>query len=221
MKIITEIRRENLLRLVDQCGSLAAISEAIGKKRTDPTLRQIKIRACSPKVTVRNMGHFLARLIEEKLNLPSGWMDQDHSLDDASPEERLELRQRRTKSRTFSRAPTCTVSFTDGKPDFHPLDEVRYPSVVYPRLYLADRGFEPKDLKGLIAGEDIPEYSICSGDIVVINTAAGDPRRGTIGIYAFLMPGKDGKDAVIYAKEDRAPTGGVPIGKVISVSRFF
>ena len=44
MKIITEIRRENLLRLVDQCGSLAAISEAIGKKRTDPTLRQIKIR---------------------------------------------------------------------------------------------------------------------------------------------------------------------------------
>lgn len=167
------------------------------------------------------MGHFLARLIEEKLNLPSGWMDQDHSLDDASPEERLELRQRRTKSRTFSRAPTCTVSFTDGKPDFHPLDEVRYPSVVYPRLYLADRGFEPKDLKGLIAGEDIPEYSICSGDIVVINTAAGDPRRGTIGIYAFLMPGKDGKDAVVYAKEDRAPTGGVPIGKVISVSRFF
>lgn len=152
MKIITEIRRENLLRLVDQCGSLAAISEAIGKKRTDPTLRQIKIRACSPKGTVRNMGHFLARLIEEKLNLPSGWMDQDHSLDDASPEERLELRQRRTKSRTFSRAPTCTVSFTDGKPDFHPLDEVRYPSVVYPRLYLADRGFEPKDLKGADRG---------------------------------------------------------------------
>ena len=73
MKIITEIRRENLLRLVDQCGSLAAISEAIGKKRTDPTLRQIKIRACSPKGTVRNMGHFLARLIEEKLNIPSGW----------------------------------------------------------------------------------------------------------------------------------------------------
>ena len=35
MKIITEIRRENLLRLVDQCGSLAAISEAIGKKRSD------------------------------------------------------------------------------------------------------------------------------------------------------------------------------------------
>ena len=35
------------------------------------------------------------------------------------------------------------------------------------------------------------------------------------------MPGEDGKDAVVYAKEDRAPTGGVPIGKVISVSRFF
>lgn len=78
MKTVSETRRENLLLLVTEHGSLANLNEKLGLLRTDATLSQIKnqsreSRTGKPKM----MGVTLARRIEKALNLPTGWMDND------------------------------------------------------------------------------------------------------------------------------------------------
>ena len=217
MKTITEIRRENLLLLAEKYGSLAAISEAIGKKRTDPTLRQIKIRAISPKGTARNMGHYLARLIEEKLALPSGWMDQDHRFSNAKAEELEELKRPKanTKPRTFVRIIPSTVKLEAGVPAYEKKDEVRCPTAVLSKRFLEENGYQLKDLRGLIAPEAIPSISICKGDITVINTAIRNPRQGSSTIFAYIRPA-----CSVYFAAGREPTReDLPLGKLIALVR--
>ncbi len=91
-----EIRRANLLLLIAEAGSAAALAHRAGIDET--YLRNIKN-------AVREMGDELARRIEEKLEMPHGWMDtqQDRATDhhaqdllqdfrNASPEWQLTLR---------------------------------------------------------------------------------------------------------------------------------
>lgn len=67
------IRRQNLQRLRQQVGSVRALADRIG---TDPNyISQI----LSVKIG-RNMGHDLARQIENVFKLSDGWMDQQHDL---------------------------------------------------------------------------------------------------------------------------------------------
>ena len=62
--------------LIEQHGSLAALNDKIELSRTDATLSQIKNQSPHHKTgKPRSMGDDLARKIEEKLGLPSGWMD--------------------------------------------------------------------------------------------------------------------------------------------------
>ena len=77
MQIVSETRRARLSILVKQHGnSLAALNEVLGLDRTDATLSQIRTQAKHSKTgKPRVMGDDLARKIEEKLNLPVGWMD--------------------------------------------------------------------------------------------------------------------------------------------------
>ena len=42
MKTIYDTRHENLLRLIDQFGSIASLNEALGRKRNDASLALIK-----------------------------------------------------------------------------------------------------------------------------------------------------------------------------------
>lgn len=72
-----EIRRENMLLLAEQRGSLRALGEATG---TDETyLSNIKNR-----VNGRGMGDEVARRFEERLNKSVGWMDVRHIDDDTA-----------------------------------------------------------------------------------------------------------------------------------------
>lgn len=76
MQTIDETRRQRLQILIDKHGTLAALNEALGLARTDATLSQIKNKSAHSKTgTPRCMGDPLARRIEEKLELPLGWMD--------------------------------------------------------------------------------------------------------------------------------------------------
>jgi hypothetical protein len=91
-----EIRRSNLLLLIAEFGSAAALADKTGID--DTYLRNIKNQ-------VREMGDELARRIEENLGRPRGWMDttQDRAADshahdllldytNATPEWQLTLR---------------------------------------------------------------------------------------------------------------------------------
>lgn len=76
MKTIAEIRRDNLLLLIAEHGSLAALNVKIGLTRTDATLSQIKNGSPDSKTKVaKSMGEAVARRIENSLGLEVGWMD--------------------------------------------------------------------------------------------------------------------------------------------------
>ena len=76
MKTTSEIRRENIKRLVQKHGGTSALNIAIGGSARDSTFSQILNQSANskggkPKV----VGDRMARSIEESLKLPNGWMD--------------------------------------------------------------------------------------------------------------------------------------------------
>ena len=79
LKEIKEIRRDNLNELIQNHGSTAEINERLGRKRNHPSLTQIRNRSPRGNGTFYEMGDKLARLLEDKLELPRGWMDTEHT----------------------------------------------------------------------------------------------------------------------------------------------
>jgi hypothetical protein len=76
MQTIDKTRRERLEILIKECGSIAALNEALGLDRTDSTLSQIRTQARHSRTgKPRVMGDDLARRIEAALHRPDGWMD--------------------------------------------------------------------------------------------------------------------------------------------------
>ncbi len=88
MADVYEIRHANLLRLVDEYGSVAEINEAMGRKRNDAALFIVKNKAIGARGKPRQIGTSLARTIEKGLHLQEGWMDTNHSME---PEENKDL----------------------------------------------------------------------------------------------------------------------------------
>ena len=79
MKTNAEIRVENLILLRDRYGTIAALNDALGRRREDSTLAALIRRDIDPKTgKSRGMGDAIARGIETKLALGVGWMDVDH-----------------------------------------------------------------------------------------------------------------------------------------------
>lgn len=79
MAEVHEIRRKNLIDLIFMCKTVANLNSALGRKRYDGTLNQIKNKSQPPSAKgPRLMGAELAREIEMKLHLSPGWMDVIH-----------------------------------------------------------------------------------------------------------------------------------------------
>lgn len=78
MKTVAQIRRENLLKLIEGQGSIAKLNERLELARTDATLSQIKNQSLTSRGNPKMMGATLARRLESALNLGEGWMDHDH-----------------------------------------------------------------------------------------------------------------------------------------------
>lgn len=78
MKAVGDIRLDNLEKLIERFGTLAAIAEAAGTSSV--YLSQIRNRTQDSKtLRPREMGASMARRIEAGLGLPSAWMDGEHS----------------------------------------------------------------------------------------------------------------------------------------------
>lgn len=74
-----EIRRDNLLILINKEGSKAALNAKLGRVRTDATISQYINRSPDSKTgKPKMMGGAFARQIEDKLGLSDGWMDAPH-----------------------------------------------------------------------------------------------------------------------------------------------
>ena len=84
MKTVDEIRRANLQRLVDESGGISALNTRLGRNARDSTFNQILNRSINSKGgKPKTMGPRMARSIESVLSLPKGWMDADHSGNEA------------------------------------------------------------------------------------------------------------------------------------------
>lgn len=93
VKTIAEIRRDNLMRLIQSHGhgSVANLNAIIGLARTDATLTQIKNQSANSGTgKPRGMGDPLARRIERALDLPTGYMDNVNTFADPAMEERMQ-----------------------------------------------------------------------------------------------------------------------------------
>ncbi len=75
MKTVSQIRRDNLLLLLERHGSLANLNEKLELARTDATLSQIKNQSTTSRGNPKMMGDTMARRIEAALGLEEGWMD--------------------------------------------------------------------------------------------------------------------------------------------------
>ena len=76
--------------LRDQHGTVAALNNLIGWESTNARLSQIlngSVR--SGRGTPYEMGDTTARLIEEKLELPTGWMDTPPGYAELSPDHQI------------------------------------------------------------------------------------------------------------------------------------
>lgn len=81
MKTVEEVRRTRLAELKSEFGSFAAINAKIDRLPTDSTLSQIANASLGSKTKKpKAMGSDQARLLEEKLQKPRGWMDTDPEL---------------------------------------------------------------------------------------------------------------------------------------------
>lgn len=82
MKVITEVRRDNLKALIEQCGSAAAFAKKIERSPSQVS-QWVTAQPNSRTGVPRGIGSDTSRLIERVFGLAEGWMDVDHS-DDVS-----------------------------------------------------------------------------------------------------------------------------------------
>lgn len=78
MHAVEDIRRANLLLLIQEAGSAARLAALSGLAA--PYISQVSRAVLNSKGKgVRVMGPDVARRLEVKMNKPRGWMDTDHS----------------------------------------------------------------------------------------------------------------------------------------------
>lgn len=80
MATIAEIRISNLNQLISEYGSIRALAEAID--RAPSVISQMK--------NGRSFGEKIARHIEKSLNLPIGYLDSEHPINEKPLDEILE-----------------------------------------------------------------------------------------------------------------------------------
>lgn len=80
MKTIQEIRRENLLLLLDECGGGRGAAATLSKRSgvPAPQISQLRNQRRNEDGTLRGLGDKAARKLERGMNKQQGWMDRDH-----------------------------------------------------------------------------------------------------------------------------------------------
>lgn len=81
MKLIDDLRRENLLRLRREFEGVKGLADHLGKSESQVS-QWLNASAHSVTGKPRGMRSTTARWIEEVCGKPTGWLDTDHALDD-------------------------------------------------------------------------------------------------------------------------------------------
>ena len=172
MPTIDEIRRANLLIQLGKHPSIAEFNEALGRKRNDPTVALIKNRQPN-RGKPRVMGDKIARGIEERLGLPAGWMDEDHSEQPAEFKYIDETGLFRVKTISLSGASTTMA------------DPINLDKSVFRKYFPETRA---EDYAAAAVQDDSMTPTIKQGDRVLIETSK--PEFSKDGCYCLLAAGR-------------------------------
>lgn len=134
MKLIDEIRRENLAKLRADLGGLGSLAEKL--ERSDSQVSQwINASENSGTGKPRGMRSETARYIERLCGKSVGWMDTDHSSGDASDSEVLQKKSNVSEIKKRAKVPLISLiqagEMTDVLDLFHPGEAVHWVEALY------------------------------------------------------------------------------------------
>ena len=177
MSTINEIRRTNLINLLEGFRSVAEFNETMGRSRSDPTFTMIKNQQLN-RGKPRELGSKLAREIELRMNLADGWMDTPHTEEESAP-------------------PKNGVPYIEGTPTLIPIPvfvlqggEGKMEDIaVFLDPGLFDRNFPGREISEFHAAivlDNSMSPKLNPDDRVLIDTATTD--FTTAGIYCLETP---------------------------------
>ncbi|GAB1825377.1 hypothetical protein [Turicimonas sp. TL08] len=161
-----DIRLQNLNFLIEQYKTIANLNIALGRDRRDSTLSQIKNRVkINNSKGRRTMGFELARTIEEKLNLPGGWMDEFH--ENIQPEiPKLEL----VNLSDLKKLSSIPLFIQPSNADKGRCDPKLNGEIQLPNYFIDGLIQEPNsELKGFMPNESAMFKTLPQGSIVLVN----------------------------------------------------
>ena len=177
MRSIEEIRRDNILLLEREHGSLKALAELLD--RSESQVSQWKNGAINSGTgKPRGMRSDTARFIEQKTGRHQGWLDVDHSVSDG-----LQVRQsidldnnpeypsvRRVRFKLSAGASGYGIEYQEGEGN----------PIVFRKDWFDSNGFRPEKLLAVRVANGSMEPGLYDGDIVIVNTDQSAPKDGTV-----------------------------------------
>lgn len=128
------------------------------------------------------MGEKLARHIEQRLRLPHGWMDQDHSSSTAlpvrAPPQLLEIE---ADDPVFAHVRRARIRLSAGVTGYAiDYDNGHDPPILFRRDWLASRGLRPDRLIVMRVSGSSMEPGLHDGDTIVVNLDDTNPKDGEV-----------------------------------------
>ena len=201
-KCETDIKLENLKSIIQSIGSIAELNEKLGRGRRDPYLYSIIRGDKNPSGAVRTLGIRLCRDIEKALNLPPGYMSEDH-----------------------------TSAATIGRDVFKPISEDGYcaikllepiPNSEKKHMYLDASGMAENfpgrpadDFRGAIMFTDDMAPEFIPGDRVLVDITATTPEPGFLvldtGARLILRRCRSALDGSLRISAESMPGESMPL----------
>lgn len=192
MKTIADIRHENLLKLIDEYGSVTKFAAAAGKSYAQ--ISQLKNRSLNStgKGKPRSVGDDLAREFESAFDKPHGWMDADHTKHSDLPPP--------PSDKDYVLIPEYEIKAECGSGEFCEHVTIRG-ELAFKKSWLASRGLKKENLEVIFAKGDSMFPSLEDGEAVLIDKSQTTPREGKIFlilryenglVFKRIMRDKDG-----------------------------
>ncbi|GAA0694643.1 S24 family peptidase [Dyella marensis] len=179
MKPIKDLRRENFVKLMAEQGGQSAVAARIKRDRNQ--VYQWTLDPSNP--ASRGIGDKLARVIEQALQVPIGWLDADHPSSTNPPAPKLEAIGGEASPAAFRRVPITGAASLDLAGYWHDLDRPSDENGGYFEFHTKDPNAYALQVNGTAMSP-----AIRSGWYVIIEP--GKPPKGGEFVLVKLKDGR-------------------------------
>jgi phage repressor protein C with HTH and peptisase S24 domain len=204
---VDDIRLANLASLIDRHGGQRQLAERLDKAPAQ--ISQWMTRAPNSKTgKPRAMRSDTAREIEERLELPRGWMDQDHSERPVGSRPIAEWDGESQLPDTHQAMQRIEVYLSAG--NGCSIAEAEPPTYLTPNVFRADfmrsAGWSSKTHFSMYVRGDSMEPTIPDGSTVVVDVTDQDPKGTKSQVFAIMVDGEPRLKRLL-----KLPTGAVRV----------